>query len=266
MMIHPSSIIDPKATIANDVEIGPFCVIGSDVTIGKGCKIKERVSITKNTIIGENNVVYPGCVLGGDPQDYSFKGEDVYCVIGDGNSFHEGVTVNRGTVKDKGVTTLGNNNMFMAYSHVGHDCDIQNNVTIANGVLLAGHVNVMDGVVMAGITAATQFVTIGRLAYIGGGTGLTQDVPPFVKVQGENGKVRTLNNLGMKRAGMSLDVQRSLREAYRIIWMSDLPLAEALDETRQLDNICVEVQELINFLSKKSKSRWGRFREDERNW
>jgi UDP-N-acetylglucosamine acyltransferase len=265
-MIHPSSVIDDSAEIADGVEIGAFCLVGPNVKIGRGSVLKERVSITKNTVLGENNTVYSGTVLGGDPQDYSFDDQDVYCEIGNNNSFYEGVTINRGTVKDRGVTTLGDNNMFMAYSHVGHDCDLKNNITIANGVLLAGHVTLEEGVVMSGMTGAAQFVTIGRLAYIGGLTAVTQDVPPFVKAQGDVGKVRTLNNLGMKRAGVPLEVQRALREVFRIIWMSDLPLSDALEEVGQMENNYAEVKEMVDFLSRKSKSRWGRARETERTW
>jgi UDP-N-acetylglucosamine acyltransferase len=268
-MIHPTALVHETANIHENVTIGPYCVVGAEAEIGTGTRLMERVSVGPKTCLGSENVVYPGCVIGGDPQDLSFRFDDemkVSCRIGDRNVFRECVTVNRGTLKDLGETRIGHDNLMMACCHVAHDCVIQNHTVIANGVLLAGHVTVEDHVVFSGMTGAAQFVTVGRLSYIAGMTALSQDVPPFVKVQGGVGEVRGLNTLGLKRAGLDHRALVALREAYRIIWMSDLTLKEAIVEIYNLEDKTDEVNELVGFLQKKSEGRFGRARENSRTW
>ncbi|MGE4158128.1 MAG: acyl-ACP--UDP-N-acetylglucosamine O-acyltransferase [Planctomycetota bacterium] len=265
-MIHPLAVVHDTAQVNSAAHVGPFCVIGEQARVGAGTRLMERVSIGPHTILGKDNLVHPGAVIGGDPQDLSFKGETVSCEVGDGNVFRECVTVNRGTAKDMGKTVIGNRNLFMACCHIAHDNVVEDHVVVANGVLMAGHVTLRSGCIISGMVGINQFVTVGRLAYVAGNSGITQDVPPFMKVQGHNSEVRGVNTLGLRRTGVSPDSVEALREAFRILWTSDLTQAEALNEIRAQVKNTPELEELIVFLEQKAKGRFGRARETQRKW
>lgn len=265
-MIHPMAVVHESAKVDPSAEIGPFCVVGPNAVVGAGTKLLERASVGPNTSLGKNNLVHPGAVIGGDPQDLSFKGEQVSCEVGDGNVFRECVTVNRGTAKDVGKTKIGHRNLFMACCHVAHDNIIEDNVVVANGVLLAGHVTLQTGCIISGMVGINQFVTVGRLAYIAGNSGITQDVPPFMKVQGHNNEVRGLNTLGLRRIGVSSESVEGLREAFRIIWTGELTQTESIAEIRSQVKMSPELDELLTFLEAKAKGRFGRVRESQRKW
>src|SRR5436305_476306 len=199
-LISPHAVVDPRAALAADVEVGPFCVIGPDVRIGDGSKVLSHVVITGNATMGRNNVVHPNVVIGGPPQDRKYRGATTRVEIGDNNIFREGVTVHVGTEKGGGVTRIGNNNYFMVGCHAGHDVQVGDNCLFANNCLLAGHVIVGNNVNMMGAVAVHHLVTIGEYVYIGGGSRIHHDVPPFCKVDGAD-VVRTLNARGLKMNG-----------------------------------------------------------------
>lgn len=199
--IHPSSIIDPNAKIGKDVKIGPFCIVGPNVEIGDGCVLHSHVVIDGHTTIGQNNQFFHFCSIGAAPQDNSYKGEPTKTVIGDGNTFREGVTVHRATTKENYVTKIGDNNLLMAYVHIAHDDVIGNKCTLVNSCNLAGHVKIGDRVIIGGSTSIAQFVTLGRGAYIGGASGIDKDIPPFCTAYGNRVKIRGINIIGMRRQG-----------------------------------------------------------------
>ena len=204
-VIHETAIVKPGAKIADNVTIGPYCVVGSDVTIGEGSILMSHVSLVGNTVIGKNNKIYQGAVIGTWPQDISFTGGDTRVEIGDDNVIREYVTIHRGTHKDKGVTSIGDNNYIMAYAHIAHDCEMGNGVILSNGVQLAGHVKMEDKVNVGGLAAFHHFVTVGRLAFVGGMTRIVRDVPPFMTVEGNPSKVRCVNVVGCSRNGMDTE-------------------------------------------------------------
>ncbi len=198
-LISPLAHINPDAKIGKNVKISPFCVIGPNVEIGNDCELHPHVVILKHTKIGHNNTFYPFCSIGGDPQDYTYKGEDTELIIGDGNIFHENITLNRGTLKEKGVTRIGSNSLFMSYVHVGHDSIIGNNITIVSSCNLAGHVRVEDDVIIGGGTSIAQFVHLRKGCYIGGASAVNKDIPTFCTAHGNRVVLKGVNIIGMKR-------------------------------------------------------------------
>ncbi|MEN1726830.1 MAG: acyl-ACP--UDP-N-acetylglucosamine O-acyltransferase [Pseudomonadota bacterium] len=231
-MIHPTAIIEDRAQIAPDVEVGAYSLIGPEVSIGSGCKIGPHVVITGQTQIGSNNRFFQFSSIGEEPQDKKFEGEDSQLIIGDNNTFREYVTLNRGTADGGGVTRIGNDNWLMAYCHVAHDCQVGSNVIMANGATLAGHVIVGDWVIFAGYSGAHQFCRIGSHAFLGMYGGVNQDVPAYVMVSGQPPRPRGVNSEGLKRRGFSSDDIRHIRDAYRTIYRSGLKRDEALAELR----------------------------------
>lgn len=227
-MIHPSAVIDPGAEIAPDVEIGPGVIIASNVIIGPGTVIGPHVVIKQYTEIGENCRVESGCVLGGEPQDFKFRGERSYLRIGDNNKIREFVTIHRASGEDR-ATSIGDNNMIMAYCHIGHNCDLGNNITMANMVGISGHVVVEDRVVFGGMVGVHQFVRFGKLAMIGGFSKVVQDVPPFMMADGRPTRVYGLNVLGLRRAGVVTATRAGLKQAYKFIYRSDMNLSQAIE-------------------------------------
>ena len=203
--IHPLSFVSPKANIADDVEIGPFCVIGPDVTIGSGTRLLSHATIVGHTTVGKNNRFHSHCVVGSDPQDLSYKNEPTHLTVGDNNTIREFVTINTGTIKDNrsnATTQLGSNNLLMVNAHIGHDCQIGDYCVISNNVMFAGHVVCGNRVILNGAAGVHQFVTIGDYAYIAGAARIHHDVPPFVKVDGAD-QIRGINTIGLARAGFS---------------------------------------------------------------
>jgi UDP-N-acetylglucosamine acyltransferase len=253
-VIDPRAVVSPQARLAADVTVGPFSVIGPDVEIGAGTIVAPHVVINGPTRIGAANRIFQFASIGDAPQDKKYQGEPTRLEIGDRNVFRESCTVNRGTTHDKGVTRIGNDNLFMAYSHVAHDCLIGNEVVFANCAALAGHVEIGDFVTLGGLTAVHQFVKIGAYAFSGGGTIVTRDVPPYVMVAGNPAEPHGVNAIGLKRRGFSEEQVRNVREAYRILYRSELKLTEAVDKLRVLGETQPEVRALAEFIETSTRS------------
>ena len=227
-MIDSHAIVSPRAELAADVAVGPFSVIGPDVRIGPGTVVGPHVVINGPTTIGAGNRIHQFASLGDAPQDKKYGGEPTRLEIGDRNVFRESCTVNRGTTHDKGVTRVGDDNLFMAYSHVAHDCVVGCNTVFANCVSLGGHVEIGDWVVLGGLSAIHQFCKIGAHAFLAGGSIVTRDVPPYVMVAGNHAVPHAINSEGLKRRGFTEEQIRGIREAYRVVYRCDLKLSEAL--------------------------------------
>ncbi len=248
-MIHPTAIIDSKAEISEGVEIGPYSVIEKNVLIGEGTKIGPHVVIREGTYIGKQCQISQFASIGEAPQFLGYKGEKTFLQIGDHNIIREFVTLHRGTVKGGGKTVIGNENFLMAYSHVAHDCQIGNQVVMANGATLAGHILIEDYAIIGGLSAIHQFCRVGTYAIIGGLTGVLLDIPPYTKAQGDLAKLFGLNTIGLKRANFSEETLKALKKAYRIIFRSSLTLEKAMkrvveDEISQTP----EVQHFLQFI------------------
>ncbi|MDR4504578.1 MAG: acyl-ACP--UDP-N-acetylglucosamine O-acyltransferase [Candidatus Scalindua sp.] len=265
MKIHPTAIIHPEADIGRDVEIGPFSVIDQRVKIGDGSVVRNNVTITGNTSIGEKNVVYPYSVIGSEPQDFKYQGEQTKLTIGNNNIFRECITVNTGTVKGGGETLIGDNNFFMACSHIAHDCIIKDNVLLANGVLLGGHVKVEKFAKLMGYAAIQPFATIGQYSYVGGLTRIVQDVPPYMIVEGHPAKVRQVNTVGLERSGFSTELISAIKDAFRQLFRSEtLNRNQILAELENQKNLLPEIEVLVKFFKDVDKGKSGRHRESLR--
>lgn len=226
-MIHSTAIIHPLAQIDPSVEIAPYAVIGEGVKIGANTTIGTHVILDGLTEIGENNRIFPGAAIGLQPQDLKYKGAKSKVVIGNNNTIREYVTINRATEEDE-ITKIGDNNLLMAYVHVAHNCQLENNIVIANNVALAGHVEIESKAVIGGMLGVHQFVHIGTMAMLGGMSRIERDVPPYMLVEGNPSRVRSLNLIGLKRAGLTLEEMKSLKDAFRLLYHSDLTFTEAL--------------------------------------
>ena len=228
-MIDPHAIVSPRAELAADVDVGPFSVIGPGVRLGPRTVVGPHAVITGQTTIGADNHIYQFASLGDAPQDKKYAGEPTRLEIGDRNVFRESCTMNRGTIHDRGVTRIGDDNLFMAYSHVAHDCVVGSNTVFANCASLAGHVEIGDWVILGGLSAVHQHCKIGAHAFLAGGAIVTRDVPPYVMVAGNPSSPHMVNSEGLKRRGFTEEQVRSVREAYRLVYRSDLKLSEALE-------------------------------------
>lgn len=253
MSIHPTAVIDPGAEIAPDAEVGPYAVIGADVALGAGVIVGPHCVIIGPTTIGAGTRLFPHVVLGADPQDKKYRGERSALAIGANNVFREFSTANRGTPGGSGTTRIGDRNLFMAYSHVAHDCQVGDGCVFANSVALAGHVSVADGAVLGGLVGVHQFTRVGRFAMLGGGAMAAQDVPPFTLAQGDRARLFGLNVIGLRRAGFSLGAIQALRSAYRELFQQGMPLRLALDQVREVYQDVPEVQELVGFISSSAR-------------
>lgn len=264
MAIHPSAVIEPGAQIDPSAVIGPFCVVGPQARIGPGTQLLHSVTLLGRTTLGARNVVHPFCVLGGDPQDLKFRGEDSVVIIGDDNVLREGVTVNKGTWHGGSKTQIGNRNFIMASAHVAHDTIIEDNCVIANSCLLAGHITVQSHAILSGWVAIHHFVTVGQYAFIGGCSRISQDCPPYMIVQGFGGEVRGVNSVGLRRRKVKPEVINALREAHRAVWRSALPKSEALAGVEKRNGRIPEIRTLVDFLKASDRGRMGRAREAAR--
>ncbi len=233
MAIHPSAVVDPQAQLDSSVEVGPFAVIGPEVTIGAGSRIGAHVVISGRTYLGENNVIHSHAAVGCSPQDKKYRGEPTELWIGHGNTIHEFCTISVGTVQDKGITRIGDDNWIMAYVHIAHDCVVGSHTILANNATLAGHVEVDDWVILGGLTAVHQFCKIGAHAMSAGGSIIVQDVPPYVTVAGNHARPATINSEGLKRRGFSSEQIRIIRRAYKTLYREGLPLEEAKQRIAQ---------------------------------
>ncbi|HZO90764.1 MAG TPA: acyl-ACP--UDP-N-acetylglucosamine O-acyltransferase [Chthonomonadaceae bacterium] len=255
--IHPTAIIDPSAEIEPGVQIGPYCILGENVYIGAGAKLHAHVTIEKNTRIGRNCEVFGGAIIGGPPQDLKYKGEKSYVIIGENNIIRECVTIHCATGEGN-ITRLGDNNMLMAYAHVGHNCDIGNHVTIASYVGISGHVTVEDYVNFGGICGVHQYCRIGTLAMIGGMSGVVQDVPPFMLANGRPAKVYDINVRGLRRAGISAKVRGELRAAYKLLYRADLNVSQAIEAIEEEIEKSPELEHLLQFIRSTKNGYGGR--------
>jgi UDP-N-acetylglucosamine acyltransferase len=247
--IHVQASVAPTAKLGSGVQIGPYAVVGDGVELGEGCILHSHAVVTGPSKIGRDNVFHPFSAIGGDPQDLGFKGEHVELTVGDGNTFREYVTVNRGTVKGGGKTVVGSRNLFLASTHVGHDSVVGDNNLFVNSATLAGHVTVEDFTTIGFSSPVHQFCRIGRYAYIGASTVITQDVPPFSLVVTERETVCFgINKIGLQRKGFSEERQRALTRAYKLLLRSKLNTKQALNEMRATLSDSEDVAELIRFI------------------
>jgi len=253
-MIHGTAIISPEAELAADVTVGPYSIIGAQVRIGAGSVIGPHVVIKGPTTPGAGNRVFQFASIGDDPQDKKYAGEATRLEIGDRNTIREYCTINRGTAQDAGVTRVGNDNWLMAYTHVAHDCQLGNGVIMSNNATLAGHVHVEDFVILSGFCAVHQFCRIGAHAFIGGLSGVTRDVLPFMMVAGHPPEPRGINQEGLKRRGFTAEQLRNLKEAYRILYRSGLRLVEAREQLAALAATQPEVRAILEFLDRSERS------------
>lgn len=252
-MIHAQAIVDPGATLADDVEIGPFCVIGPEVSIDSGTRVGPHTVIRGPTSIGRDNAIFSFSSIGEAPQDLKYAGEPTRLEIGDRNTIREYVTLNRGTVDGGGVTRIGNDNLFMAYSHVAHDCTVGDSTIFANAASLAGHVSVGDWAILGGFTSVHQFCRIGAHSFTGLGTVVTRDIPPFVTAAGNHARPYGLNKNGLRRRGFSPDSVRALHRAYMLLIKGRSPGAEARAEVAALAASHPEVGDFLAFLDAGSR-------------
>ncbi len=248
-MIHSAAIVDPTAEIGQGVEIGPYSVIEKEVSIGDETRIGPHVVIRQGTRIGKGCQIFQFASIGEAPQYFGYRGEKTFLEIGDHNIIREFVTLHRGTVKGGGKTVIGNQNFFMAYSHVAHDCRIGNQVILANGAALAGHILIEDYATIGGLSAVHQFCRIGTHAFVSGLTGVPLDICPYMLTAGSRSKLYGLNTVGLKRHNFSEETLRALKKAYRILFRSALALEKALLKIRE-DEISgfPEVQHLLDFI------------------
>jgi UDP-N-acetylglucosamine acyltransferase len=248
--IHPQAVVSAGARLGARVKIGAYAVVGEHVTLGEGCSVDAHAVIQGPSTIGRHNVFHPFCSIGGDPQDLKFHGEQTQLVVGDGNTFREYVTVSRGTVGGGGKTTIGNGSLFMAYSHIAHDCHVGNETIFANGATLAGHVAVEDFATIGAFSPVHQFCRIGRYAYVGASTVITQDVPPFSRVVTERStKSYGVNSIGLERKGFSKERLQILGRAYRLLLKSKMNTSQAVAEMRAALGESEDVQELVRFIA-----------------
>ena len=256
-MIHNTAIIDDSAIIADDVDIGPYTVIGADVEIGAGTVIGPHVVINGPTKIGEQNQIFQFASIGEQPQDLKFHGETSRLEIGDRNTIREFVTMHRGTEEDKSLTRIGNDNLFMAYVHIAHDCVIGDHIIFANNATLAGHVKVEDHAILGGFTAVHQFTRLGAHCFTGFATAIDRDVLPYFTVAGNRAKARGINKEGLVRRNFPPETIRALQDTFKILIKSKGTLSEKLARADELGNNHAEVRQLLDFLDR-SERGWVR--------
>ena len=256
--------IDPRAEIDSDVEIGPFCVVGPHVRIGRGTRLENHVTLMGHVALGEHNHVFPGAVIGGYPQDLSYRGSDTRVLIGNHNIIRECVTINRGTEKEDGVTRIGDHNYLMACSHVAHDCQLGDHVIMANGSMLGGHVHVHDHASFSGGVAVHHYATIGSYSFIAGVSRVLHDVPPFMLVEGTPTRPRCINVVALKRNDFSPEAIHCLAEAHRLIYRAKVGLDHAREILRSNDQLLPPVNHLLSFVQSQQEGKHGRARERRR--
>jgi UDP-N-acetylglucosamine acyltransferase len=263
MATHVSDMayVDPRADLDDEVEIGPFCAIGPQVSIGRGTQLLSNVTVLGSVTLGEFNKIYPGAVIGGEPQDLSSRDCDTRVVIGDGNVIRESVTINRGTEKEEGLTTIGNDCYLMACSHVAHDCRVGDRTVIANGTLLAGHVRVHHHATLSANIGVHQFTTIGSYSFVGGLSRVLHDVPPYMLVEGNPSRPRCVNVVALKRNGFPPEYIQALSEAHRLIYRTKVGLDHAREILRTHGKLIPPVNHLLNFIQDQQEGRHGRARE-----
>ena len=253
-VIHPTALVAPDAIIGDDVEIGPYAVIGSGVEIGARTTVGPHAVISGPTRVGEDNRIHQFASVGDAPQDKKYRGEPTRLEIGDRNVIREFVTLNRGTTKDQHVTRIGNDNLFMAYTHVAHDCVIGNQCVLANCATLGGHVVLGDWVIMAGFSGIHQFCKVGAHAFLANNAAVTRDVPPYVMAVGQPATPHSVNAEGLKRRGFTPEQIRNIRNAFRVLYRSGLKLAEAEAQLKAMADEQPELRPIVEFLPQSTRS------------
>lgn len=259
--IHPTAIVHPRAELAAGVRIGPHCVVSGEALIGSGTVLENHVTIMGRVTIGSRNRIFPNCVIGGEPQDVSYRGSPTSVEIGDDNTIREGVTINRASEKEEGVTTLGSGNFLMAACHVAHDCRIADGVTIANGTLLGGHVRIDSRASLSGAVAVHHWATIGGWSFVAGLSRVLHDVPPFMLCEGAPARPRCVNTVALKRAGFEREAIASIAEAHRLLYRAKVGLEPAREILRTQGMLTPAVESLLEFLVHQQEGRHGRARD-----
>jgi UDP-N-acetylglucosamine acyltransferase len=250
--VHHTAVIDPTAELGADVVVGPYAVIGPNVVIGEGSRIGPHVLIEQDTVIGTGCQIHKGAVLGSDPQDLKYGGEPTMLLVGDRTVIREYATLNRGT-EANGRTEVGSDCLLMAYTHVAHDCVIGDHVILSNAVNMAGHVTIEDWAIVGGVTPIHQFVRIGRHAFVGGGSRVSKDIPPFVKAAGSPIALYGLNSVGLERRGFSEEVRRELKRAYRLLFGSSLNVTQARERAATELTLYPEIEDLLHFIERSER-------------
>ncbi len=248
VQIHPSAIVDPDAAIGENVTLGPNCIIGPRVTIGARVEIGAGTIIYSYTTIGDDCRIFPHAVIGSEPQDLKFNGEESYLVIGPHTTIREFVSINRGTEGGGGTTRIGEGCFLMAYAHVAHDCQLDNHVILANAVNLGGHIHIAEHAIVGGLTAVHQFVKIGEHVFIGGCSAVTMDVPPYVKAVGNRVRLFDINSIGLARKGFSKETIAQIKRAYRYITASKMNTTQALEAIEVNLPPSQEIQKILTFI------------------
>ena len=251
--VHPTAIVDARAEIDGDVQIGPYCVIGAGVRIGKGCRVHSHAVITGRTTLGEGNVIFPFATIGDTPQDLKYKGEPSELLIGNRNTIREYVSLNPGTTGGGMVTRVGDQNLLMMQCHIAHDCLLGDRNVVANGATLGGHVVIEDFVIVGGLVGIHQFVRIGTGAILGAGSMVSKDVPPYCNATGDRAKLHGLNLEGLKRRGFDKTVIALLRKAYRIVFQSALRTEDALKKIREELPAIPEIEKFASFIAQSGR-------------
>lgn len=262
--IAANAWVDPRAEIDEEVVIGPFCVIGAEARIGRGTRLMNNVTLMGNVTLGQDNVLFPNVVIGAEPQDVSYRGGDTCVEIGDGNTLREGVTINRASEKEDGVTRIGDHNFLMGNCHVAHDCKLGSHILIANGSLLAGHVHVQDYASISGGVAVHQFVTVGSYCFVSALSRALHDVPPFMLVEGIPARPRCINIVALKRNNFTAERVEPIASAHRLLYRSKVGLNHAREILRSNDQLTPDVEQLLAFIEGQHVGKHGRGREVRR--
>ncbi len=253
-MIDARAVVSPLAQVAADVDIGPYSIIGDDVSIDSGTWVGPHAVVNGPARIGKDNKIFQFASLGEDPQDKKYQGERTWLEVGDRNTFREFCTVNRGTVLDRGVTRIGNDNLLMSYSHVGHDCTLGDHIVMANVATLAGHVEIGDFASLGGLSAVHQYTKIGAYCFIANNAAVTRDVPPYVLAVGQPADPHSVNTVGLQRRGFTPEQILNIRRAYRVLYRSHLKLEEALQKLEEAAASQPEIRIFVDFIKRSSRS------------
>jgi UDP-N-acetylglucosamine acyltransferase len=263
-VVHPTAVVEPGARLAAGVRVGPWCVISAGAVIGRDTVLENGVTIMGAVTIGARNRIFPNCVIGGEPQDVSYRGTATRVEIGDDNVIREGVTINRASEKEDGVTSLGSGNFLMAACHVAHDCRIGDHVILANGTLLGGHVRVQSRASLSGAVAVHHWVTIGGWSFVAGLSRVLHDVPPFMLCEGAPARPRCINVVALRRGGFDRGAIDAIGEAHRLLYRAKVGLEPAREILRQQGMVGPDVEQLLEFLALQQGGRHGRARERRR--
>jgi UDP-N-acetylglucosamine acyltransferase len=262
--VADNACVHPQAQLADDVEIGPFCVVGPQVSIGRGTRLENNVTVLGRVTIGEHNRIFPGAVIGAEPQDLSYRGSDTLVTIGSHNVLRECVTVNRATEKEEGITSIGDGNYLMAGCHVAHDCRLGDHIIIANATLLGGHVRIDDHATLSGGIGVHHFATIGRYSFVSGLSRVVHDVPPYLLAEGSPARPRCINKVALARNDFPTEVIAGLHTAYKLIYVAKIGLDHAREALRESHQMYPAVNHLLGCIQLLQEGRQGRSRERRR--